>query len=323
MKKMKKLFAILAVLTLTFVATGCSLIDGVKDGISGGSSSKETKEIDKYNDYVNLLNILTGKLTSYESNYAKNHMDEEANFMNFDESNWSEYSMHHDLDALQEVVKAADEATSAKPKMDIDGKAEKLVAALKDELDIFEDIHTYYKEKDFLTDDYAKGKELHEKLMVAYKALDEPAQAFYDEMQELMEEHEKEEREGYEKDGHKVSLAMLDFIDTAEEATNLVYDNVAEDGSITLTAEQYTEVNTKVSNALDALKEISEDKDALEKDGYSIGITAFVNSATSFKTASNTVTGSFGDPDTLQTALEKLLREYSTLINSYNNTVSN
>lgn len=321
MKKMKKLFVILAVFTLTFVATGCSLIDGVKDSVSGDSSSKDAEETDKYNAYVNLLNILTSDLTAYETKYAENHMDEEGNFAKLDESSLiSPYLTRYDLDSLQETINAADNAVSAKPKMDIDTEAETLVKVLKDEFAVFEEIYTYYKEKDYLTDDYAKGKELHDKLMVAYKAIDEPAQKFYDDMQKVMETHEKEEREKYEKKGNKVSLAMLDFLDAAEEASNLVYDNVAEDGTITLTTEKFAETNKKVSDTLDTLKTISKDTKALEKDGYT-NIDAFVNTASSFKTASNTVAGSFDDEESLMTAMQDLVSQYATLIDSYNTTI--
>lgn len=271
--------------------------------------------MDKYNAYVDLLNAVTGNLAESERLYAENRIGEDGNFIPADSSNnVAIYSLH----IIQSAIENAEEAVPAKPKMAIDGTVEDMLKVLKEEVDILDEINSYYSEKDFLNDDNAKGKELHEKLMAAYKEVDAPVKKFYDEMQDLMAEHQEKERKDYEKKDMKVSLAMLDFIDIAEEASNLIYDSVSEDGTtITLTSEQYADVNTKIGDALETLKKAADDEDAVEKEGFT-SISSFVMDATSFKTASNTLAASFGDTETLMDAMKALVENYAELIDSYN-----
>lgn len=152
-----------------------------------------------------------------------------------------------------------------------------------------------------MSDHDEKGKELYAKLISADKQTNEPIKSFSDNMQILMNETEI-----HKKEGNKLSLAMLQFIDEAKGAREIVNDCIAEDGTITLTTETYAEANTKVSKALEELKELPKDSEVLEKEGFSsAALTMAIE-----RFAEN--------EEILIDAVKNIQDEYSTLINAYN-----
>lgn len=313
---MKKKLMVLATIIVTMTTTGCSAVKGVKESISDGVAT--TTEGDKYNAYVELLNMVMGNLTESEQLYAENRMDESGNYVPADDQNSRSINTIVVTKNSVEKVEKVEKVVSSKPKMDIDEDAKEYVDVLKKEISIFEEINSYYSENDYLNDNSEKGKKLHEDLMAVYKELEAPEKKFFDGMQKLMDTQNKKEREKNEKDGNTVTIAMNDFIDAAEEATNVLYEGMNEEGVLTLSEEEYSEINTKVSKTLDALKTVSEDKEALKKEGYDgIGINSFVTEASTFKSYSNTVNGSFGTEE-LTMSVETLIDEYSKVITEYN-----
>ncbi|WP_086312824.1 hypothetical protein A5821_000377 [Enterococcus sp. 7F3_DIV0205] len=324
MRNKSKVFVVMLVFSVIIVMTACSTLKQAKESIDNDDSySPKMDEGDKYNAYVDLLNVLSDELATIEHSYAENHMDEEGNFVPTEQKNAYGYS--GGISLVQRAIESADNALSTKPKMNVDQDVKALLTVLKKEVSILEEIESYYKEKDFLNDHDEKGKELNSKLLSAYKEADGPIKKFSDNMQTLMSETDKKDREVHEKEGNEISLAMLQFIDAAKEVRDLVDDSITEDGTVNLTTEKYAEVNTKVSKALDKLKEVPKDSKAIEKEGFSsstasIYIDRFVDKASDFKSVSNALSVSFGgDEETLSDAVAKLSSEYSELIDAYNN----
>ncbi|WP_206911778.1 hypothetical protein IGL98_001509 [Enterococcus sp. DIV0840] len=323
MRNKGKMFMLILAFSMLALMASCGKLDTAKESIKKyGSYSTKMNEVDKYNAYVDLFNVLTGELSTIKNSYAEKHMDEAGNFIPTSDKYAQAFTGITSL--VQPAIEKADKGLSTKPKMDIDKDVAAMLDFLKKEISILEEIENYYEEKAFLNDHDEKGKELNVKLLSIYKETDEPIKIFCDKMRILMDETEKEDRKVHEKEGNKITLGMMQFIDAAKEARNLVNDSIAENGSINLTTEKYAEVNTKVSKSLDELKAVSKDSKAIEKEGFSSPtasniIESFVSKASEFKNASNELYGSFGeDEEAVIDAVENIQSKYSALIDSYN-----
>ncbi|OJG75848.1 hypothetical protein RV12_GL000187 [Enterococcus quebecensis] len=306
---------------MVVIMTGCGTVKKAKESIDNyGSNSSKMDEGDKYNAYVDLFNVLSDELTTIESSYAEYHIDEAGNFAPTDDKN--ALGFIGDTSSVQRAIEEADKAISTKPKMDVDKDVEALLTVLKKEMSILEEIESYYNEKDFLNDHDEKGKELNTKLLSVYKQADKLLKKFHDNMQALMSETEKKERKSHEKEGNKISLGMLQFIDVAKETRNLVNDSITEDGTINLIPEEYAEVNIKISKALDELKAVPKDSNAIAKEGFSssstFDIDNFIDKASEFKSLSNTLSASFEDEESLTDSTKEISNAYSALIDAYN-----
>lgn len=323
MKNKSNLFVLLLVLSVVIVMTGCKTLEKAKENLANDDSySSKMDEGDKYNAYVDLFNVLSGELAKIENSYAQKHMDENGQFVPTDDKTALGYIGV--IGSVQQAIEEAEKRLSAKPKMPIDEDVKPLLIVLKKEILILEEIESYYQEKDFLNDHDEKGKELNNKLVSMNKEMNDPIKKFSDNMRALMGETEKKERENHKKEGNKISLGMLEFLDAAKEARDVVIDNIAEDGEIHLTTENYVEANTNVSKALDELKKVSIDSKDIEKEGFSsatssIYIERFVEKASEFKSISNELAASFGgEEESLINVMEKLSNGYSELIDVYN-----
>ncbi|MBO0422042.1 DUF3829 domain-containing protein [Enterococcus plantarum] len=323
MKNKSNVFMVLLVLNVVFVMTGCNKLEKAKENIANDDSySSKIEEKDKYNVYVDLFSVLSGELAKIEHSYAQKHMDGDGQFVPTDDKTALGYIGV--IGSVQRAIEEAEKRLSTKPKMTIDEDVKPLLTVLKKEVLILEEIESYYQEKDFLNDHDEKGKELNSKLVLITKEMNDPIKNFSDNMRTFMSETEKKEREAHKKEGNKISLGMLEFLDTAKEARDVVSNSVAEEGRIDLTTENFVGVNIDVSKALYELKKIPTDSKDIEKEGFSsatssIYIDRFIEKASEFKSLSNELAASFGgDEEALIDVMKKLSNGYSELIDVYN-----
>ena len=164
---MKKIFLIL--LSLLFILS-CGGKSKLNNKDKNGTEKKTTKttvkepkmnEIDKYNVYVDSYNSLLNFDSTIES-YLRVAGDKEKLNTSKEISGYFNFNPSF-LDKLKK-------ASTSDPKMeDLDKAAAKLAPALEELTGLFNEADEYYKAKDLLDDKYAKGQELHTKILVAIK----------------------------------------------------------------------------------------------------------------------------------------------------------
>ncbi|MGX7419988.1 DUF3829 domain-containing protein [Carnobacterium gallinarum] len=348
MKKKTKLVILSLTLTAAlFVLPGCQqaqkMMDDTKSEAKKITNSANT-DIDKYNQYMDILNALSasGELTTLETDYLSKLSDENGNYV---QENVETFFINVPYALSNQILENATDIPDTKPKMAVDADAKKLIPAMEKEIDLFTQITSYYSEKDYVNDDYKKGKELHAQIIEAIKATRIPADTFKIGMSSIIEEKTKKERADAKKNNNKVQLALLDSIDAADalltevdnytEALNKLddetdWENLTEEDveNIQLptpNVENLTALNEKLSASMEKLANFT-DKE-IKEDGYSLSnassINLYVNTGKNLKTnvneliqftKTNTLTLDNAFPEYFYKSYDKLINDYNEIV---------
>lgn len=291
---MKKVFLILLSLLFIFSCSGKAKSNN-KNG-SGNSNKnagvtvKDPKmnEIDKYNIYVDSYNSLLNFDSTIDS-YLKNAGSEEKLNTSKEISGYFNYKPSF-LDKLKK-------ATTSEPKMkDLDGAGAKLAPALEELTGLLNEADEYYKAKDYLDDKYAKGQELHTKILAAIKNYDTAMAEYNAALRKKANEVKTMEMEKAKKDGRMITYNKMLTLQLTE-------DIMYEIQSQKLTAANFTTADlTKIKPLYEQFNEVQKqlrdsikDPELMKKEGYdeskpgsSFDISKakdFVDTSTKFKTS--------------------------------------
>ena len=291
---MKKIFLILlSILFIISCGEKAKSDNKNKNGNSNknrGAAAKESQmnEIDKYNVYVDSYNSLLS-FDSIIDSYLKRAGSEEKLDTSKEISGYFKY----DPSILDKLKKA----TTSEPKIkDLDDTGTKLAPALEELTGLLNEADEYYKAKDFLVDKYAKGQELHTKILAAIKNYD-IAMAEYDAaLRKKANEVKAMEMEKAKKEGRMITydkmltLQLIEDIMYEIESQKLTAANLttADLTQIKPLYDQFNEVQKQ-------LRESIKDPELMKKEGYDesklgnssdiSNLQNFVDTSTKFKTS--------------------------------------
>jgi hypothetical protein len=326
---------------MSLLLAGCANVANIKTG-------SPEDEIKKYNSYVEILNGTDWLLNMGQSYFSEFGKEEElrikkdfSGFVLFVRTKENEkfnlYEFHKDKHTqLQKKY------SSSKPSY---GDADTKMATLCDKEEsfielYFNEVNTYYTNKEYEKDNFAKGRELHKRMIESYKELIRAIKEFNIAFQSKLMEHYGADLPKYQKNGQTVHYYALSTVMNANEITNM-FDEIEGQGKDFLEVDpgKYDEVYNKFVSNLAELKKAYGDKEILKKDGYTSDQIGWIKSviddadiiqkeATKTRNMIKAGTSEIdtGERKGLSTMgrnypIDKIRRELSDLISKYNITI--
>lgn len=281
---MRKLSFVMVSILLITVLSACSSMNQAGVGMKTGESQK----IEKYNSYVMLNNLMTGRINEVLLHYFEKFGTEKKPVI---EKNLSFIML--DVPASQrEVIDQAQGYTTSKPAFaSADSAVTQLTPVIKDLLAVLDEMKVYYDSKGYVDDDFAKGKQLHTKLINTNLAYEKAANAYFKALQKMDAEQRLVDLQNFKDSDQQIRYNALKFmIDAEATAIEMNEQGINASNVLELDMKKFKAKYDLMTADLNALVTLSKDQKQIEKEGMnSFSIENYVHSATEAKAAASKI----------------------------------
>jgi hypothetical protein len=289
MSKKKSLLILLFL--LCFTITACNSTGKQKEEpatpsteVSDSQADYERKIITKQNAYVNLGNFITAEyfdriIDTYFSRFGTEEFvkPSSAPFVNA--------VAKHEIDLIDDAL----ERSEREPYIEgFDESVQDLVPKLKNLISIMDEAHTYYKQKDYIDDDYAKGAEYHNQIVSIYFNEFYPSlEVFFGYMDELAKNQRESNMQLLVENDFMIRYHILDVLYKAQDIqSGIYYQNISSENILELNLDLIKEDYEGLIESIKKLKEYSKDNKRLEAEGFdSVQMEQYIGYAAEVKAA--------------------------------------
>ena len=282
---MKKIGIILIImLVIVFLSTRTGKIE--KKSLSGVSKEQAVleKNKDKYNKHIRfynrILNIDKGLLYYFEDsgmdNKYKNIKNEEITADIAIDKNF--------IDKLKEL------SESKEKKDELDKKAIAMLPVLEKMLPITDEMRTYYKNKQYLQDNYAKAQDLHTQLLATLDKYNQVTKSYKEVFEKKSDEIKKLMIKDYDKRKQYITYNQFMFIEEGDQIIKEIHKQGLDASDFTAkgNAKKFKKSEEKMDKAFIKFEKSIKNTKQLEKEGYNPGDhSEFIQKANKFKQSVN------------------------------------
>ena len=282
MKKIGVIVVIMLIIALLSLKTG-------KDEKNAGNKvTKEQivleKNKEKYNKHIRfynrILNVDKGLLYYFEDA----GMEKKFKVIQ-DEDIKADIAIDRNfIDKLKELEQNEDK------KSELDKKAITMIPILEKMLPIADEMRTYYKNKEYLKDKYAKAQTLHTELLAILDKYNQVTKAYKDLFEKKSDEIKKLMIKDYDKRREFITYNQFMFI---EEGNNIIKEIHkqgldASDFTTKGNPKKFKKIEEKMIKALVKFEKSLKNEKQLKKEGYTVGEhNDFIQKANKFKQSVN------------------------------------
>ncbi|WP_433944598.1 YiiG family protein [Paenibacillus sp. SN-8-1] len=285
---MRKLSFFIAIIMFGAMLSACSASSSTVDRGAAGVTPGESKKIEKYNAYVGLNNLMTGRINEVLVHYFEKFGAEEQPVI---EKNLS-FIMLGVAETEREVIDKASSYTASQPAFaNVDPVVIQLTPVIKDLLSVLDNMKAYYDSKGYVDDNFAKGKQLHAKLVSANTAYETVAKQYFTALQKLDNEQRQAELQKLKNSDQQIRYNALKFmIDAEATAIEMDEQGITARNVLKLDMEKFKAKYDIMTEDLNALLTIAKDKKRIQTEGFnSFSIQNYVDSATEAKAAASKI----------------------------------
>ena len=282
---MKKIGIILLImLVIVFLSTRTGKIE--KKSLSGVSKEQAVleKNKDKYNKHIRfynrILNIDKGLLYYFEDagmdKKFKNIQNEEITADIAIDKNF--------IDKLKEL------SESKEKKDELDKKAIAMLPVLEKMLPITDEMRTYYKNKQYLQDNYAKAQDLHIQLLATLDKYNQVTKSYKEVFEKKSDEIKKLMIKDYDKRKQYITYNQFMFIEEGDQIIKEIHKQGLDASDFTAkgNAKKFKKLEEKMDKAFIKFEKSIKNTKQLEKEGYNPGDhSEFIQKANKFKQSVN------------------------------------
>lgn len=282
---MKKIGIILLImLVIVFLSTRMGKIE--KKSLSGVSKEQAVleKNKDKYNKHIRfynrILNIDKGLLYYFEDagmdKKFKNIQNEEITADIAIDKNF--------IDKLKEL------SESKEKKDELDKKAIAMLPVLEKMLPITDEMRTYYKNKQYLQDNYAKAQDLHTQLLATLDKYNQVTKSYKEVFEKKSDEIKKLMIKDYDKRKQYITYNQFMFIEEGDQIIKEIHKQGLDASDFTAkgNAKKFKKSEEKMDKAFIKFEKSIKNTKQLEKEGYNPGDhSEFIQKANKFKQSVN------------------------------------
>ena len=282
---MKKIGIILIImLVIVFLSTRTGKIE--KKSLSGVSKEQAVleKNKDKYNKHIRfynrILNIDKGLLYYFEDagmdKKFKNIQNEEITADIAIDKNF--------IDKLKEL------SESKEKKDELDKKAIAMLPVLEKMLPITDEMRTYYKNKQYLQDNYAKAQDLHTQLLATLDKYNQVTKSYKEVFEKKSDEIKKLMIKDYDKRKQYITYNQFMFIEEGDQIIKEIHKQGLDASDFTTkgNAKKFKKLEEKMDKAFIKFEKSIKNTKQLEKEGYNPGDhSEFIQKANKFKQSVN------------------------------------
>ena len=282
---MKKIGIILIImLVIVFLSTRTGKIE--KKSLSGVSKEQAVleKNKDKYNKHIRfynrILNIDKGLLYYFEDagmdKKFKNIQNEEITADIAIDKNF--------IDKLKEL------SESKEKKDELDKKAIAMLPVIEKMLPITDEMRTYYKNKQYLQDNYAKAQDLHTQLLATLDKYNQVTKSYKEVFEKKSDEIKKLMIKDYDKRKQYITYNQFMFIEEGDQIIKEIHKQGLDASDFTAkgNAKKFKKLEEKMDKAFIKFEKSIKNTKQLEKEGYNPGDhSEFIQKANKFKQSVN------------------------------------
>lgn len=282
---MKKIgIIVLIMLVIVFLSTRTGKIE--KKSLSGVSKEQAVleKNKDKYNKHIRfynrILNIDKGLLYYFEDagmdKKFKNIQNEEITADIAIDKNF--------IDKLKEL------SESKEKKDELDKKAIAMLPVLEKMLPITDEMRTYYKNKQYLQDNYAKAQDLHTQLLATLDKYNQVTKSYKEVFEKKSDEIKKLMIKDYDKRKQYITYNQFMFIEEGDQIIKEIHKQGLDASDFTAkgNAKKFKKLEEKMDKAFIKFEKSIKNTKQLEKEGYNPGDhSEFIQKANKFKQSVN------------------------------------
>ncbi|MDO3675710.1 YiiG family protein [Paenibacillus ehimensis] len=268
--------------------SGCGSIGQIAEKVKEQTTqakqeSNQAQDTAKYNTYIGLSNYLTQWLDKTFEMYFKEFGGEEEIRIR---KNFTGFNTMPVLPGHKDDVDKALAFASKEPSYQAaDESVKALAPKLKELMETTGEMQTYYQNKAYAEDEFAKGKELHKKLLVQFNEVSDLADKFFADFAVITEQRKKEDLEELKKSDMLIRFHAMSIVNRAQDIQK-TFDKagVTDDNVLDFDANQYAELYKLLTEDIDKFTELSKDKERLKKEKVQI-VPVFTDSIQRVKTA--------------------------------------
>ena len=282
---MKKIGIILLImLVIVFLSTRAGKIE--KKSLSGVSKEQAVldKNKDKYNKHIRfynrILNIDKGLLYYFEDagmdKKFKNIQNEEIAADIAIDKNF--------IDKLKEL------SESKEKKDELDKKAITMLPILEKMLPIADEMRAYYKNKQYLQDNYGKAQDLHTQLLATLDKYNQVTKSYKEVFEKKSDEIKKLMIKDYDKRKQYITYNQFMFIEEGDQIIKEIHKQGLDASDFTAkgNAKKFKKLEEKMDKAFIKFEKSIKNTKQLEKEGYNPGDhSEFIQKANKFKQSVN------------------------------------
>ncbi|KZE73687.1 hypothetical protein AV654_03675 [Paenibacillus elgii] len=315
--------------------SGCGSIGKIAEKVKEQTSqakqeSNSMRDTAKYNTYIGLSNYLTQGLNKTFEGYFKEFGEEEELHVR---KNFTGLNTFPVLQSHKDDVDKALAFASKEPSFQAaDESVKALAPKLKEFLETIGEMQAYYQAKTYAEDEFAKGKELHKKLLVQFNEVSDLADKFFVDFAVITEQRKKEDLEELKKSDQLVRYHAMSIVNRAQDIQKAFNSaGVTDDNVLDFDANQYAELYKLLTEDIDKFTELSKDQERLKKERVQI-VPVFTDSIQRVKTSATDLMEILQTKDTTISSdmkgkvttggsnvpLKNFDKRVSALVNSYN-----
>ena len=282
---MKKIGIILLImLVIVFLSTRAGKIE--KKSLSGVSKEQAVldKNKDKYNKHIRfynrILNIDKGLLYYFEDagmdKKFKNIQNEEIAADIAIDKNF--------IDKLKEL------SESKEKKDELDKKAITMLPVLEKMLPIVDEMRAYYKNKQYLQDNYGRAQDLHTQLLATLDKYNQVTKSYKEVFEKKSDEIKKLMIKDYDKRKQYITYNQFMFIEEGDQIIKEIHKQGLDASDFTAkgNAKKFKKLEEKMDKAFIKFEKSIKNTKQLEKEGYNPGDhSEFIQKANKFKQSIN------------------------------------
>ena len=282
---MKKIGAILVImLVIVFLSLLTKKVE--KKSLSGVSKEQIVleKNKDKYNRHIRfynrILNIDKGLLYYFEDA----GMDKEFRNIQTEDIEANIAVDKNFIDKLKELSISKDK------KDELDKKAIAMIPVLEKMLPVVEEMKVYYKNKQYLQDNYAKAQTLHTELLSLLDKYNQVTKSYKEAFEKKSDEIKKLMIKDYDKRKQFITYNQFIFIEEGDKIIKEIHKQGldASDFTVKGNPKKFKKIQEKMDKAFIKFEKSLKNTKQLEKEGYKPGDhSEFIQKANKFKQSVN------------------------------------
>ena len=282
---MKKIGIILLImLVIVFLSTRAGKIE--KKSLSGVSKEQAVldKNKDKYNKHIRfynrILNIDKGLLYYFEDA----GMDKKFKNIQNEESAADIAIDKNFIDKLKEL------SESKEKKDELDKKAITMLPILEKMWPIADEMRAYYKNKQYLQDNYGKAQDLHTQLLATLDKYNQVTKSYKEVFEKKSDEIKKLMIKDYDKRKQYITYNQFMFIEEGDQIIKEIHKQGLDASDFTAkgNAKKFKKLEEKMDKAFIKFEKSIKNTKQLEKEGYNPGDhSEFIQKANKFKQSVN------------------------------------
>jgi hypothetical protein len=217
---MKKIRSI-SILLLAAIILALNACGGVPGGADGAlNSDAEEAKVEKQNAYIDLYNIIINDIDKVVFDYADEFGSDDAVYI---EDGFNGFSMYTN-DIISELDAALAYADKAPAEAEADAALKALDPVLRSYARTLTDARTYYDDKNYVDDGFARAQEYHDIIIGRYETVWTESLVFLDAVSIMLEGQTEEELARYLESEQMVHYYCLLTLTAAKEINGYLYD---------------------------------------------------------------------------------------------------